>query len=94
GIVGIQAGRFVAQKGTTIEKWTGFGLLLFGAFALVAWIFDLRGFWFLQIPPPLGAWSVFLALGVIPLLVVWWLKTKKKDSVEVEEIHNNERVNE
>ncbi|MDA2923000.1 hypothetical protein MYX07_07090, partial [Patescibacteria group bacterium AH-259-L07] len=82
GIVGIQAGRFVAQKGKTIEKWTGFGLLLFGAFALVAWIFDLRGFWFLQIPPPLRAWGVFLALGIIPAFVSY-LKTKKKVRSEV-----------
>lgn len=83
-ILGVEAGRFIATKRIAIEKWTGFGLLVFGAFAIVAWLFDLRGFWIAQTPPLLGPWAAFLALSLVPALIMWW---RIRQSREVYEQH-------
>ena len=78
-ILGIQGARFLVEKRIAMEKVTGYALLVFGAFLLVGWIFDVRGWWINQAPPDLAQWAVFLALSAIPLAVAAW-KRKAQSS--------------
>lgn len=75
-ILGIQGARFLVEKRIAIEKITGYALLVFGAFLLVGWIFDARGWWIYATPPNPTHWIVFLALSLAPLLI---LHLKKKN---------------
>lgn len=73
-ILGIQGARFLVEKRIAIEKITGYALLVFGAFLLVGWIFDVRGWWIYATPPNLTHWIVFLALSLTPLLILHFKK--------------------
>jgi cytochrome c-type biogenesis protein len=75
-ILGIQGARFLVEKRIAIEKITGYALLVFGAFLSVGWIFGVRGWWIYETPPNLAHWIVFLALSLVPLLI---LRFKKKN---------------
>jgi cytochrome c-type biogenesis protein len=76
-ILGIQTTRFVVEKRVSIEKLTGYGLVVFGAFVLVAWIFSTPGFWILETPPDIIKWLVFIAISAIPALISV-VKNKRK----------------
>lgn len=71
-IIGVQGARFLVEKRVAIEKITGYALLIFGAFLLVGWIFDVRGWWISQTPPNIAHWTTFLALSLVPLIIVAW----------------------
>lgn len=73
-ILGIQGARFLVEKRIAIEKITGYALLVFGAFLLVGWMFDVRGWWINATPPNPTHWVVFLALSLIPLLILHFKK--------------------
>ena len=75
-ILGIQTTRFVVEKRVSIEKITGYALIVFAAFVLVAFFFKMPGFWIFQTPPNIKAWLVFIGLSVLPALFVYF-KTKK-----------------
>lgn len=70
-ILGIQGGRFLVEKRVAIEKVTGYGLLVFGAFLLVSWIFNVPGWWIAATPPNLIHWLSFLVLSLLPLLILY-----------------------
>ena len=80
-IIGIETTRFVVEKRVSIEKFTGYGLIIFGAFVLVAWIFQTPGFWIFQNPPNIKAWLVFIGLSILPVLFVYFKGKKNKENV-------------
>ena len=77
-ILGIETTRFVVEKRVAIEKLTGYGLIIFAAFVLVAWIFKTPGFWIFKTPPNIKAWLVFIGLSILPALFVYFKGKKNK----------------
>ncbi len=76
-ILGIQTTRFIVEKRIAIEKLTGYGLVIFGAFVLTAWIFKTPGLWIAQLPPNLWVWATFILLSVLPALIKRFVKVKE-----------------
>lgn len=75
-ILGVQGARFLVEKRVAIEKVTGYALLVFGAFLLVSWLFQVPGWWIFATPPRLGQWTTFLALSLAPLLALRLKRTR------------------
>lgn len=76
-ILGIQTTRFIVEKRIAIEKLTGYGLVIFGAFALTAWLFKTPGLWIAQTPPNIWAWTTFALLSILPTLIKRFVKVKE-----------------
>ncbi len=76
-ILGIETTRFIVEKRIAIEKLTGYGLVIFGAFVLTAWLFKTPGLWIAQIPPNIWAWTTFILLSILPALIKRFVKVKK-----------------
>jgi len=76
-ILGVQTTQFIVKKRIAIEKFTGYAMMIFGAFALTAWLFKSPGVWIAQIPPNLWAWATFTLLSILPALIKRFVKVKE-----------------
>lgn len=73
-MLGIQATKVITENRFTIEKLTGWALLLIGAFLIPTGLFNLRGWWVLQ---TLDVKALALMLGLLILPVIYTLFKRK-----------------
>lgn len=66
-MLGIQATKVITENRFTIEKFTGWALILIGAFLIPTGLFNLRGWWIVQ-APDIKASAVMLALLILPII--------------------------
>ncbi len=66
-MLGIQATKVITENRFTIEKFTGWALILIGAFLIPTGLFDLRGWWIVQ-APDIKALAVMLGLLILPVI--------------------------
>jgi len=66
-MLGIQATKVITENRFTIEKFTGWALLLIGTFLIPTGLFNLRGWWLLQ-APDLKALALMVSLLIAPLV--------------------------
>lgn len=84
-MLGIQATKIITENRFTIEKFTGWALLLIGAFLIPTGLFNLRGWWVLQAP---DAKALFLMIGLLIVPIIYSF-TKRKEGVK--DAENNAR---
>lgn len=66
-MLGIQATKILTENRFTIEKLTGWALILIGAFLIPTGLFNLRGWWIVQ-ALEIRALVVMLALLMLPII--------------------------
>lgn len=69
-MLGIQTTKVITENRFTIEKFTGWALLLIGAFLIPTGLFNLRGWWVFQ---TLDVKALALMLGLLILPVIYTL---------------------
>lgn len=74
-MLGIQATKIITENRFTIEKFTGWALILIGSFLIPTGLFNLRGWWLLQ-APDMKALMTMVLLLVVPFI---YSLTKKKE---------------
>lgn len=66
-MLGIQTTKILTENRFTIEKLTGWALILIGAFLIPTGLFNLRGWWIVQ-APEIKTSAVMLGLLILPII--------------------------